>query len=105
MGFPKTLLLFTLLFISFTAQLGAAVRPWQGEQLFRKIVPDFESLQKGPVAPSAGSPCSNIPGGSGHCTVNEMNAAGHLLRSPPAFPGINVIKVAGTTSRENHSNN
>ena len=101
----KISLLFTLLFISFTAQFGAAIRPWQGEQLFRKIVHDFESLQKGPVPPSAGSPCTNIPGGSGHCVVNEINAAGYLLRSPPAFPGINVIKFAGTTSMENNSNN
>ncbi|XVF28670.1 hypothetical protein REPUB_Repub15cG0050100 [Reevesia pubescens] len=104
MGFLKqrtAVFLFTLLFVSFTAQFGAAIRPWQGEQLFRKIVPNFESLQKGPVTPSAGSPCTNIPDGSGHCVVNEMNVAGHLLRSPPpAFTGINVIKFAGTTSME-----
>ncbi|XVF66542.1 hypothetical protein PTKIN_Ptkin10aG0045000 [Pterospermum kingtungense] len=101
----KISLLVTLLFISLTAQPGCAIRPWQGEQLFRKIVPDFESLQKGvPVPPSAGNPCTGISGGSGHC-VNEMNAAGHLLRSPPAFPEINVIKFAGTTSMESNSNN
>ncbi|EOY05942.1 hypothetical protein QQP08_014422 [Theobroma cacao] len=92
--------LFTILFISFTAQFGAAVRPWKDEQLFRKIVPNFESLQQGPVPPSAGSPCTQIPGGKGHCVVNEINAAGHLLRSPPPFPGINVIKFAAAKLRE-----
>ncbi|XP_022723131.1 uncharacterized protein LOC111280203 [Durio zibethinus] len=103
MGFLKqrrAILLFTLLVISFTAQFGASIRPRHGEQLFREVVPNFESLQKGPVPPSAGSPCTNIPGGSGKCVLNEMNAAGHLIRSPPAFPGINVIKFKGITSTE-----
>ncbi|GMJ07076.1 hypothetical protein HRI_004376800 [Hibiscus trionum] len=82
----KISLLFTLLFISFTAQLGAAIRPWQGQRLLRKVLPDFESLQKGPVPPSSGSSCTNIPGRSGHC-INGINAAGHLLHSPPVFVG------------------
>ncbi|KAB2048599.1 hypothetical protein E1A91_A13G127100v1 [Gossypium mustelinum] len=96
----KISLLFTLFFISSTAQFGAAIRPthWQEEQLFRKIVPHFETLQRGLLPPSGGSPCTNIPGGSGTCVVNEINAAGHLLRSRPAFPGVHVIKAAGTTS-------
>ncbi|XWS08842.1 hypothetical protein CRYUN_Cryun40dG0035000 [Craigia yunnanensis] len=103
MGFLKqrtAIPLFIVLFISFSAQFGVSIRLWQGEQLFGEIVPNFESLQKGPVPPSAGSPCTNIPGGSGICVVNEMNVAGHLLHSPPAFPGINVIKFVGTTSME-----
>ncbi|XVE81776.1 hypothetical protein DITRI_Ditri15bG0093100 [Diplodiscus trichospermus] len=101
MGFIKqrAVVLFILLFISFAAEFGAAIRPCQGEQLSRKIVPNFQSLPKGPVPPSSGSPCSNIPGGSGHC-VNGINAAGHLLRSPPTFPGINVIKFAGASMEE-----
>ncbi|KAB1994901.1 hypothetical protein ERO13_D13G110950v2 [Gossypium hirsutum] len=81
----KISLLFTLFFISSTAQ-------------FAKIVPHFETLQRGLLPPSGGSPCTNIPGGSGTCVVNEINAAGHLLRSRPAFPGVHVIKAAGTTS-------
>ncbi|KAK8683218.1 hypothetical protein V6N13_039284 [Hibiscus sabdariffa] len=84
----KASLLFTLLFISFTAQLGAAIRPWhrQGQPLFRKVLPEFESLQKGPVPPSQGSSCTNIPGRSGIC-INGINAAGHLLHSPPTSMG------------------
>ena len=107
MGFiqeRRAALVFILLFLLLTAKFGAAIRPWEGKQsLFREIVPNFESLQKGPVPPSAGSPCTNIPGGSGHCVVNEITAAGHLLRSsspPGAFPGINVIKFTDTTSME-----
>ncbi|OMO54782.1 hypothetical protein CCACVL1_27577 [Corchorus capsularis] len=104
MGFLKartTVPLTVLLFILISAQLGAAIRPWQGEQLFRKIVPNFESLQRGPVPPSGGSPCSNVPGGTGKC-INGINAAGHLFRSPPphpAFPaGIDVIKFAAAAT-------
>ncbi|MBA0767625.1 hypothetical protein Gotri_016489 [Gossypium trilobum] len=103
MGFLKQTSVFniSLLFLLFFISSTAAIRPtqWQGEQLFRKIVPDhFETLQRGPVPPSGGSPCTNIPGGSGTCLVNEINAAGHLLRSPPVFPAVHVIKAAGTTS-------
>ncbi|GMJ01944.1 hypothetical protein HRI_003863600 [Hibiscus trionum] len=90
MGFLKetrALLVLTILFLSCTAEFGAAIRPWQlREQLFEKTLPYFESLPKGPVPPSAGSPCTNIPGGSGHCVVNGINADGHLFRSPPPFP-------------------
>ncbi|KAG8472784.1 hypothetical protein CXB51_034726 [Gossypium anomalum] len=65
----KISLLFTLFFISSTTQFGAAIRPthWQEEQLSRKI---------------------------GTCVVNEINAAGHLFLSRPAFPGVDVIKAA-----------
>ncbi|GMI64207.1 hypothetical protein HRI_000090000 [Hibiscus trionum] len=104
MGFLKerrALLVFTLLFISLAAEFGAAMRPWQLRgQLFREIAPGFESLPRGPVPPSAGSPCTNIPGGSGHCVVNQINAAGHLFRSPPAFPTIDIMKFAGIVSME-----
>ncbi|MBA0587734.1 hypothetical protein Gorai_000856, partial [Gossypium raimondii] len=57
MGFLKLTSVFniSLLFILFFISSTAAIRPtqWQGEQLFRKIVPDhFETLQRGPVPPS-----------------------------------------------------
>ncbi|KAL4272083.1 hypothetical protein GQ457_13G025750 [Hibiscus cannabinus] len=98
MGFlqeTRALLVFALLFISLTAEFGAATRPWRlREQLFRQIVPDFESLPRGPVPPSAGSPCTNIPGGSGHCVINQINAAGHLFRSPPAFPTVAAVSFS-----------
>ncbi|XWS39224.1 hypothetical protein CRYUN_Cryun18bG0032000 [Craigia yunnanensis] len=112
--FPKAVTLFkislilAIAFISFAAQFGAAIRPnLQEEQvLLKKIVPNFESLDKGPVPPSDHSPCSNIPH-PGHCKVNEMNFAGRLTRSPPPFPaGMNVKKfAAAATSMENKSNN
>ncbi|XVF62944.1 hypothetical protein PTKIN_Ptkin09bG0049500 [Pterospermum kingtungense] len=94
------LLLFSLLFISYAAQFGASIRPLQREQLFRHVVPNFESLSKGLVPPSAGNPCTNIPGGSGQCVVNEMNVAGPLLRSPPAPHAIKGMKFGGTAYLE-----
>ncbi|KAK8571887.1 hypothetical protein V6N12_027955 [Hibiscus sabdariffa] len=104
MGFlqeTRALLVFALLFISLTAEFGAATRPWRlRERLFRQIVPEFESLPRGPVPPSAGSPCTNIPCGSGHCVVNQINVAGRLFRSPPAFPTVDVMKFAGIVSME-----
>ncbi|KAK8585715.1 hypothetical protein V6N13_050688 [Hibiscus sabdariffa] len=86
MGFLKetrALLVFAIFFLSFTAEFGAAIRPRQlREPLFRTMVPNFESMPKGPVPPSAGSPCTSTPGGSDHCVVNEINAAGHLFGRP-----------------------
>ncbi|KAK8623767.1 hypothetical protein V6N13_065130 [Hibiscus sabdariffa] len=91
MGFLKetigALLVFAILFLSFTVESGAAIRPWQlREPLFGKMVPNFESMPKGLVPPSAGSPCTNIHGGSSYCVVNEINAAGYLFCPPPPFP-------------------
>ncbi|KAJ9182228.1 hypothetical protein P3X46_006248 [Hevea brasiliensis] len=91
MGFSRgshTRILFTLFAILFTIstlQVGVAKRPLHGEQWLKKHFLHIESLQKGPVPPSASSPCTHIPGGSGHCpTVNGMDFAGrHANRSPP----------------------
>ncbi|EOY11000.1 hypothetical protein QQP08_015186 [Theobroma cacao] len=49
-----------------------------------------QSLQRGPVPPSGGNPCTNIPGRSrGRCTLSEMNVAGGgggmVAHPPPAF--------------------
>ncbi|KAG5236324.1 transcription factor bHLH [Salix suchowensis] len=85
----RVTIFFTIMFIiSFalsTIQSGAATRAVHGEQWLKKHVPHLESLQRGPVPPSAGSPCSHNPGGSGHCTLNEMNFAGRSNHQPP-FP-------------------
>ncbi|KAJ6981565.1 hypothetical protein NC653_024839 [Populus alba x Populus x berolinensis] len=63
------------------------MRPVHGEQWLKKHFPRIESLQRGPVSPSAGSPCSHNPGGSGHCTMNEMNFVGRANHQPPPpFP-------------------
>ncbi|KAF9673536.1 hypothetical protein SADUNF_Sadunf10G0034400 [Salix dunnii] len=77
--------LFTISFALGTIQWGAATRPVHGEHWLKKHFPHLESLQRGPVPPSAGSPCSHNPGGSGHCTLNEMNFAGPSNHQP-TFP-------------------
>ncbi|XWS08843.1 hypothetical protein CRYUN_Cryun40dG0035100 [Craigia yunnanensis] len=103
--FPKAVtpfkisLILAIVFISFRAQYGAAIRPnLHEEQLLKKIVPNFESLQKAPVPPSDHSDCSNIPR-PGHCELNEMNVAGRLTRSPPPFPA--GMKQYGAAIRPN----
>ncbi|KAE8699138.1 Phosphoribosylaminoimidazole carboxylase atpase-subunit isoform 1 [Hibiscus syriacus] len=52
----------------------------------------IQALPRGPVPPSAGNPCTNIPGRSrGRCTLAEMDAVGggvvHHHRAPPPFRG------------------
>ncbi|WRX21931.1 hypothetical protein QQP08_014418 [Theobroma cacao] len=118
MEFPKATtlskisLVFVIVFISCTAQFGAAIRPFHEEQvLLKKIIPNLESLQMGPVPPSDHSHCSNIPG-TGQCGLNEMNIAGRHIPSPPPFPGNGMdvkrfaaAAAAAATSMENKSNN
>ncbi|KAL9352969.1 hypothetical protein Peur_055649 [Populus x canadensis] len=80
-------ILFTVLFTLSTIQSGAAMRPVHGEQWLKKHFPRIESLQRGPVTPSAGSPCTHNTVGSGHCTMNEMNFVGRANHQPPPpFP-------------------
>lgn len=43
----------------------------------------LESLQRGPVPPSSSSPCTNIPGGGGRCTLEVNFAAVHSPPPPP----------------------
>lgn len=51
-----------------------------------------QSLQKGPVPPSGGSPCSTVPrGGSGICNLNAKKIAA-FVHAPPAFP-THVVEV------------
>ncbi|KAJ6890509.1 hypothetical protein NC651_024113 [Populus alba x Populus x berolinensis] len=76
-------ILFTILLTLSTIQFGAAMRPVHGEQWLKKHFPRIESLQRGTVPPSAGSPCSHKPGGSGHCPMNEMNFVGRANHQPP----------------------
>ncbi|KAJ4722617.1 hypothetical protein OWV82_006085 [Melia azedarach] len=81
------LLIFSILFSSSTIQLGAASRPLYENPLLKKYFPNLinQSLQRGPVPPIGGSPCTHIPGGGGHCpNLQGMNFAGRLVRSPPA---------------------
>ncbi|KAL5851944.1 hypothetical protein ACOSQ3_007062 [Xanthoceras sorbifolium] len=85
------LFIFTILFASSTIQLSAAFRPLHDtEQLLKKYIPNLQSLKRAPVPPIGGSPCTFIPGGSGHCpSLNGKNFAGHANRAlppPPANP-------------------
>ncbi|KAG6764534.1 hypothetical protein POTOM_032008 [Populus tomentosa] len=79
--------LFTILFTLSTLQCCAAMRPLHAEKLFKKHFLHIESLERGPVTPSAGSPGTHIPEGSGTSKLNEMNFVGRANRQPPpAFP-------------------
>ncbi|KAJ6903607.1 hypothetical protein NC651_020938 [Populus alba x Populus x berolinensis] len=80
--------LFTILFTLSTLQCCAAMRPLHAEKLFKKHFLHIESLQQGPVPPSAGSPGTHIPTRPSAATkLNGMNFAGRANRQPPpAFP-------------------
>ncbi|KAK7337925.1 hypothetical protein VNO77_18517 [Canavalia gladiata] len=46
----------------------------------------IHTLQRGPVKPSQKNPCSTVPGrNKGHCTLGEINVAGHLSHPPSLF--------------------
>ncbi|KAE8728496.1 Phosphoribosylaminoimidazole carboxylase atpase-subunit isoform 1 [Hibiscus syriacus] len=65
-----------------------------------------QSLQRGPVPPSTGNPCTNIPGRSrGRCTLTEMNTIGDggvaaYHAAQPVFPEF-VVKFASATAGSN----
>ncbi|KAJ6725911.1 hypothetical protein OIU79_004133 [Salix purpurea] len=81
------LTLFSIMFTLSSLQCVVAMRPLHGEQSLKKHFPLIESLQRGPVPPSEGSPCSHNPGGNGTCKLDEMNFVGRANRQPPpAFP-------------------
>ncbi|KAK2647214.1 hypothetical protein Ddye_022409 [Dipteronia dyeriana] len=108
MGYHKSssllsfLFIFAILFTSSTIQLSAAFRPLHdSSQLLKKYFPNnyLQSLQKGtPVPPIAGSPCTFIPGGSGHCSLNGKNFAGHVNRAPPPPKPDTVVDFSATAS-------
>ena len=75
--------LFTILITLSTLQVCAAMRPLHAEKLLKKHFLHIESLQRGPVTPSAGSPPTHIPEGSGTTKFNEMNFVGRANRQPP----------------------
>ncbi|KAI9376988.1 hypothetical protein POPTR_019G012603v4 [Populus trichocarpa] len=65
---------------------------------------NIQSLQRAPVPPSSGSPCTHTPGlgSGGHCPLGEMNFAGHIVaHAPPAFPDAIVnFSTASVTNNE-----
>lgn len=103
-SFFTFLFIFNILFTS-----SAALRPLHEKPLIKKYYGFWnlinQSLDKGPVPPIGGSPCTHIPGGTGHCpNLNGMNFAGRVARAPPPlFPGSNVIDfpVASPQNKNN----
>jgi hypothetical protein len=97
-----TVMIFVTIVLGSCSQQVLAARPLEGERWSEKIVGNIQSLQRGPVPPSGGSPCTHIPGrGSGKCSLGEMNFAGHTVAlAPPAFPDaiMNFGAAASTTS-------
>ncbi|KAJ6883821.1 hypothetical protein NC652_030925 [Populus alba x Populus x berolinensis] len=98
-----TVMIFVTIVLGSCSEQVLAARPlMEGERWSEKIVGNIQSLQRGPVPPSTGSPCTHIPGrGSGKCTLGERNFAGHTVAlAPPAFPDaiMNFDAAASTTS-------
>ncbi|KAI3459469.1 hypothetical protein Pfo_016132 [Paulownia fortunei] len=92
----RTKLFFILFVVSVSLNRANAVRILHMEEWLRKQVPLLESLPRGPVPPSSGSPCTYIPGqGSGTCPLNEKHfAGGGSAHAPPASPRAAIDFVA-----------
>ncbi|MBA0728358.1 hypothetical protein Golax_001262 [Gossypium laxum] len=106
---------FTVTFISaivllLTFQHVLATRPLDEVPSFNHNL-ILQSLPRGPVPPSTGNPCTNIPGRShGRCMLTEMDAVGrrggsgggvpHL--APPAFPEF-VVKFGAASAGSNET--
>ena len=94
----------TVLLLSLHTTWGA--RTLEGKQWLKKdtTVTIFQSLQRGPVKPSQRNPCSTVPGRSkGHCTLSEMNVAGHVAlahAAPPAYPDT-LVKFGAAVAPSN----
>ncbi|GMI79178.1 hypothetical protein HRI_001587100 [Hibiscus trionum] len=75
----------------------SAARPLHVHAAFNENL-IIQALPRGPVPPSAGNPCTNIPGRSrGRCTLAEMNAVGggsvvHHHAPPPVPFRVSVLK-------------
>ncbi|OMO96234.1 hypothetical protein COLO4_15407 [Corchorus olitorius] len=90
-----------LLLISFDQHV-LATRPLDEEvqvpTLDKNLI--LQSLQRGPVPPSGGNPCTNTPGRSrGRCMLTEMNGHGGVAHPPPAFPEYVVSFGAASAAR------
>ncbi|KAK8589529.1 hypothetical protein V6N13_088355 [Hibiscus sabdariffa] len=74
-----------------------AARPLPVHAVFNENL-IIQALPRGPVPPSAGNPCTNIPGRSnGRCTLAEMNAVGSRDAQhhapPPPFRGPSLTQT------------
>ncbi|OMO71985.1 hypothetical protein CCACVL1_18003 [Corchorus capsularis] len=102
--FTVTFIFAIVLLLSFDQHV-LATRPLDEEvqvPTFNKNV-ILQSLQRGPVPPSGGNPCTNTPGRSrGRCTLTEMNVVGGhggVAHPPPAFPEYVVSFGAASAGR------
>ncbi|OMO95545.1 hypothetical protein COLO4_15804 [Corchorus olitorius] len=79
-----------LLFLLQIQTLNASRLLHEESKLVKKL--DLQSLQKGPVPPSEGSSCTNVPGNGGPgCPLNEMHyAGGAALPRAGTFPSLTV---------------
>ncbi|KAL4272958.1 hypothetical protein GQ457_13G025740 [Hibiscus cannabinus] len=56
----------------------------RGSRILHEEELNLQSLQKGPIPPSQGSSCTNIPGNGGPpCLLNEMHYAAAAAYPPP----------------------
>ncbi|KAK4431164.1 hypothetical protein Salat_0878500 [Sesamum alatum] len=101
MGWSVTVVSFIFLIILQSSCRGtAATRPLEGEQWLNKNLV-IQSLPRGPVPPSGGSPCTYIPGGRsrGRCALaaEEGDFSGQQAAAPAAaFPPVMVHFAAAT---------
>ncbi|EEF31638.1 conserved hypothetical protein [Ricinus communis] len=102
MGFSKKDMFMILLIVSISlasVQLGA-MRPLGGEEWLKgdNGLLVFQSLQKSDNPQKPGSnPCSNIPGGTGVCS---MNIAGNVMVRAPAFPSLVMDAAAASIANK-----
>ncbi|KAB5511919.1 hypothetical protein DKX38_028947 [Salix brachista] len=83
-----TMIIFAAIVLGSSSQQIFAARPFSGERLMKQNLGNIQSLDRAPVPPIGGSPCTHIPGrASGNCPpLGEMNFAGVAAQAPPAFP-------------------
>ncbi|KAG5232662.1 transcription factor bHLH [Salix suchowensis] len=99
-------MIFVTIFFGSCSQKILAARPLEGEQWVEKNLGNIQSLQRGPVTPISGSPCTHIPGrGSGNCPLGARNFAGHAAaHAQPAFPdAIMSFAAASATHKQDSS--
>ncbi|KAG8364611.1 hypothetical protein BUALT_Bualt18G0015500 [Buddleja alternifolia] len=83
----QLLLIIFLIFSNWNCRGIVAMRPLkEGERWMTKINLVIQSLPRGPVPPSRGSPCTYIPGGKsrGRCALatNEGDSSDHPAAAP-----------------------
>ncbi|XWS58379.1 hypothetical protein CRYUN_Cryun08bG0029200 [Craigia yunnanensis] len=104
--FTVTFILGILLLLSFQHVL--ATRLLDEDQILPSSNKNLivQALQRGPVPPSAGNPCTNIPGRNrGRCIAEinvDVGGSGSFVanHAPPAFPDF-VVKFGAASAGSN----